>query len=70
MKLQATFEVGILPDVAELLQEFDRIKFFGLNRAANEKVRTQITGDPGDFGRIVSTSNNPRLIQFALKFSF
>jgi len=30
----------------------------------------QITGDPGDFGRSVSTSNNPRLIQFALKFSF
>lgn len=30
----------------------------------------QITGDPGDFGRITSTSNNPRLIQFALKFTF
>ena len=25
---------------------------------------------PGDFGRIVSTSNNPRLIQFMLKFNF
>jgi hypothetical protein len=30
----------------------------------------QITGDPGDFGRITSTSNNPRLIQLALKFTF
>jgi hypothetical protein len=30
----------------------------------------QIIGDPGDFGRIVSTSNNPRLIQFAIKFNF
>jgi hypothetical protein len=26
--------------------------------------------NPGDFGRIVSTSNNPRLIQFALKFNY
>ena len=30
----------------------------------------QIAGDPGDFGRIISTSNNPRLIQFALKLNF
>ncbi len=26
--------------------------------------------NPGDFGRIISTSNNPRLVQFALKFNF
>jgi len=26
--------------------------------------------NPGDFGRIVSTSNNPRLIQLALRFNF
>ena len=25
---------------------------------------------PGDFGRITATSNNPRLIQFALKLNF
>lgn len=30
----------------------------------------RITGSPGDFGRIVSTSNNPRLIQFAIKLNF
>jgi hypothetical protein len=29
-----------------------------------------IPGNAGDFGRITSTSNNPRLIQFALKFNF
>ena len=26
--------------------------------------------NPGDFGRIISTSNNPRLIQLALKFNY
>ena len=26
--------------------------------------------NPGDFGRVISTSNNPRLIQLALKFKF
>ena len=30
----------------------------------------QITGDPGDFGRITATSNNPRLIQFAIRVNF
>ncbi len=31
----------------------------------------QITNNnPGDFGRIFSTSNNPRLIQFALRLNF
>src|SRR5439155_3111641 len=26
--------------------------------------------DPGAFGRIISTSNNPRIIQFAVKFNY
>ena len=30
----------------------------------------RITGNPGDFGRVTSTSNNPRLIQFAVKLNF
>ena len=30
----------------------------------------QITGDAGDFGRITAASNNPRLIQFAIKVNF
>jgi hypothetical protein len=35
-----------------------------------DPVTGQITGDPGDFGRILSTSSNPRLIQLAVKFNF
>jgi len=30
----------------------------------------RIIGSPGDFGRVTSTSNNPRLIQFAVKLNF
>lgn len=30
----------------------------------------RIIGSSGDFGRIISTSNNPRLIQFAIKLNF
>jgi hypothetical protein len=30
----------------------------------------RIIGSPGDFGRIIATSNNPRLIQFAVKLNF
>ena len=30
----------------------------------------KIIGNPGDFGRIISTSNNPRLIQFAIRVNF
>jgi hypothetical protein len=30
----------------------------------------RIIGSSGDFGRIISTSNNPRMIQFAVKLNF
>jgi hypothetical protein len=40
-----------------------------LNAASINPSTGQII-DPGDFGRISSTNNNPRLIQFALKFNF
>ncbi len=33
-------------------------------------ANTGAVTNPGSFGRIISTSNNPRLIQFALKFNF
>lgn len=29
-----------------------------------------LNNNPGDFGRIISTSNNPRIIQFAVKLNF
>ncbi|HEY6187864.1 MAG TPA: TonB-dependent receptor [Pyrinomonadaceae bacterium] len=41
--------------------------------AASGGTIDAVTGrvtNPGSFGRIISTSNNPRLIQFALKFNF
>jgi hypothetical protein len=38
--------------------------------AANVNSNTGQIINPGDFGRITSTSNNPRLIQFALKLNF
>ncbi len=34
-----------------------------------DPVTGRIT-NPGSFGKIISTSNNPRLVQFALKFTF
>jgi hypothetical protein len=38
--------------------------------ASSISITGEIDGDPGDFGRITSTSNNPRLIQVAVKFNF
>ena len=38
--------------------------------AANIDPATGRFIDPGSFGRIISTSNNPRLIQFAVKFNY
>jgi hypothetical protein len=35
-----------------------------------DPVTGRITGDPGDFGKIISTSSNSRLIQLAVKFNF
>jgi hypothetical protein len=37
-----------------------------INSTTGEIVGT----NAGDFGRIIATSNNPRVIQLALKFSF
>jgi hypothetical protein len=40
-----------------------------LNAATVNATTGQII-DPGRFGKIISTSSNPRLIQFGLKFNF
>ena len=58
---------------AEFFNLFNQVNF--INPIANLNAATidQNTGriiDPGDFGRITATSNNPRLIQFALKVNF
>ncbi|HKZ01771.1 MAG TPA: hypothetical protein VJ180_06005, partial [Pyrinomonadaceae bacterium] len=58
---------------AEFFNLFNQVNFdnpiSNLNAATIDPNTGQIT-NPGDFGRIISTSNNPRLIQFALKLNF
>lgn len=43
--------------------QFDTPSFFGGGTGADLNA-------PGQFGRITSTVNNPRVIQFGLKFTF
>jgi hypothetical protein len=58
---------------AEFFNLFNHVNFdnpaSNLNAAAIDPNTGQII-NPGDFGRITSTSNNTRLIQFALKLNF
>lgn len=70
------FTVGEAKSVelrAEFFNLLNRANFdnpvSNLNAAAVDQNTGQIIA-PGDFGRITSTSNNPRLIQFALKLNF
>ena len=59
---------------AEFFNLFNHVNF--ANPISNFNAVTSFgpnTGQvlsPGDFGRIISTSNNPRLIQLALKLNF
>jgi hypothetical protein len=58
---------------AEFFNLFNQVKFAKPNSNFNAAIVNSNTGqiiNPGDFGRITSTSNTPRLIQFALKFNF
>jgi len=61
---------------AEFFNLFNHVNFANpinnLNAVPATSINSagQIVGDPGDFGRIIATSNNPRLIQFALKLNF
>ena len=60
---------------AEFFNLFNQVNFANpisnLNAipATNFSPTGQIIS-PGDFGRIISTSNNPRIIQFAVKLNF
>jgi hypothetical protein len=62
---------------AEFFNLFNHVNFANpisnLNAVASTSIDPnsgRIIRSPGDFGRIVSTSNNPRLIQFAIKLNF
>ena len=63
---------------AEFFNLFNHVNFanpisnFNAVPATSIDLTGQImpNSSPGDFGRITSTSNNPRLIQFALKLNF
>ena len=58
---------------ADFFNLFNQVNFDTPRSDLNAAIVNPTTGliiDPGDFGRITSTSNNPRLIQFALKFNF
>ena len=57
----------------EFFDLFNQVNLANPNSNLNSAIVNSNTGEiisPGDFGRITSTSNNPRLIQFALKLSF
>lgn len=58
---------------AEFFNLFNQVNFDNPNTNLNSATVNPVTGqiiNPGDFGRITATSNNPRLIQLALKFNF
>ncbi|HEX5964926.1 MAG TPA: carboxypeptidase regulatory-like domain-containing protein [Pyrinomonadaceae bacterium] len=58
---------------AEFFNLFNQVNFDNPNTDLNSATVNPVTGqiiNPGDFGRITATSNNPRLIQLALKFNF
>ncbi len=62
---------------AEFFNLFNHVNFANpisnLNAVPSTSIDAntgKIIGNPGDFGRIVSTSSNPRLVQFAMKINF
>jgi len=63
---------------AEFFNLFNNVNFANpisnLNAVPQTAIKLDtgqiVPGRAGDFGRIISTSNNPRLIQLAAKFTF
>jgi hypothetical protein len=52
---------------ANPISNFSAVPLSNINQNTGQIIDP---GNLGDFGRINSTSNNPRLIQFALKLNF
>jgi hypothetical protein len=73
-RVAETKEVEFRADFFNLFNQVNRanpISNFDAISSAPDPVTGQIPpGAASDFGRIKATSTNPRLIQFALKFSF
>ena len=62
---------------AEFFNVFNHVNFANpisnFNAVPSSSINSssgRITGDPGDFGRVISTSNNPRLIELVVKINF
>ena len=51
---------------ANPISNFNAVPSSGINQNTGQII----PGNAGDFGRIISTSNNPRIIQFAVKLNF
>src|SRR6185503_9794146 len=73
-QLDESSNIEFRAEVFNLLNHTNRSNpISDLNAVAATGSFDSVTGqirDPGDFGRITSTSNNPRILQLAVKFNY